>query len=205
MDKEELIKFEEEIADLFEQGKIKFPIHLAGGNEDELIKIFDEHYKEGDWILGTWRNHYQWLLSGRSPEKLKEQIMNYGSMHVYDDNFFTSAIVGGVAPIAVGLGMALKKQKSDNKVLCFLGDSAASCGIAMESMRYACGHKLPVLFIIEDNGLSVYTNVQEVFGCDKCKNKNCHLIGENIIYYQYKRKYKHHGTRLEEEKRGELF
>jgi len=192
MNKEELIQFEEEIADLFEDGKIKFPIHLAGTNEDKLIEIFKEHYKDGDWILGTWRNHYQWLLSGRDAEELK----NYGSMHVYDDKFFTSAIVGGIAPIAVGLALALKRQKSNSKVLCFLGDMGASTGIARESISYAEGHDLPVLFIIEDNGLSVATDTKEVWGT---KNKS------KTIKYEYERKYNHAGCALHGEKKWILF
>ena len=184
MNKEELIRFEDEIADLFENGEIKFPIHLAGTNEDKLIEIFDEHYNEGDWILSTWRNHYHWLLSGRCPDALRTQIKNHGSMHIYGDKFFTSAIVGGIAPIAVGIALALQRQKSTNKVLCFLGDMGASTGIARESITYAEGHDLPVLFIIEDNGLSVATDTKEVWGT---KNKS------KTIKYEYERFYPHSG------------
>ena len=194
MTKEELIKFETEIADLYKEGKIRTPVHLGGDNEDELIEIFKDIKKE-DWILSTWRNHYHWLLSGRSASYLRERILSGNSMHIYDDTFFTSAIVGGIAPIAVGIGWALKQQDSEAIVHCFLGDMGASTGIAMESIRYVCGHKLPVQFYIEDNGLSVRTDTQEVWGCKDCGAMFdvCYPDGRCRKIYKYNRKYPHAG------------
>jgi pyruvate dehydrogenase E1 component alpha subunit len=183
MRKKELIKFEDEIGELYKQAKIKAPIHLAGINEKQLIKIFKK-IKKNDWIFSTWRNHYHWLLSGRSPKELKKQILEGHSMHVYNNRFFTSAIVGGIAPIATGVAYALKKKKSKSKVWCFLGDMGVSTGIAQESIRYAKGHDLPITFVIEDNGLSVRTDTKESWG--KCKKSK-------TIKYKYKRKYPHAG------------
>ena len=215
--KEELIAFENELADLFKQGKILTPIHLGGDNEEQLINIFKD-VKKDDWILCTWRNHYQWLLSGRSPEVLKAKIMNVSSMHVFDDHFFTSAIVGGIAPIAVGLAWAIKRGEvgrlcsmhrdydqncdicnatmtKDTKVWCFLGDMGASTGIAMESMRYACGHNLPVVFVIEDNGLSVRTDTKQAWGCGDCERSFFCTPGRfKKVEYKYNRKYNHAGV-----------
>lgn len=184
MTKKQLIDFELEIARLFEKGKIRYPIHLAGTNENQLIKIFKK-IKKNDWIFGTWRSHYLWLLSERDPKELKRQILEHGSMHIYDDKFFTSAIVGGIAPIALGVAFALKKKKSKSKVWCFLGDMGASTGIARESISYAQGHDLPITFIVEDNGLSVITDTKEVWGKGKKKK---------VIRYKYKRKYPHAGS-----------
>ena len=53
MTKEELIKFEDNIAELFKAGKIKYPIHLSGDNEDQLIEIFNEYKHGQDWIYST--------------------------------------------------------------------------------------------------------------------------------------------------------
>ena len=180
-----LQKFEEEIANLYNQAKIRFPIHLSGNNEKQLIKIFDKYYKKGDWIVSTHRNHYHWLLSGRSAKKLKEKIIKSGSMHIYDKKFFTSAIVGGNTPIAVGIALALKLKKSKNKVLCFVGDMAYECGIVQESIKYSEKQDLPILFIVEDNYMSVKTPTKEVWGFKNVKK---------TIKYKYKRKYPHAGT-----------
>lgn len=199
MTREELIKFEDEIADLYKNGKIRAPVHLSGGNEDQLIDIF-KHVRPSDWIFSTWRNHYHWLLSGRPPEDLRKQILEGHSMHVFDKKFFTSAIVGGIAPIAVGVAMALKRKNSKERVWCFLGDMGASTGIAMESIRYACGHDLPVSFVIEDNNLSVKTDTRISWGCKECrvdfKHKGfCQYLAiERVRCYRYDRKYPHAGT-----------
>lgn len=189
-----LIRFEREMAKLYEAKKIRAPIHLSSGNEEALIKIF-KSVKSKDWIFSTWRSHYHWLLSGRSQVDLKRQIIDGYSMHVFGDRFFTSAIVGGIAPIAVGTAWALKKKRSASKVWCFLGDMAASTGIAMESIKYACGNALPITFVIEDNGLSVKTDTLESWGCKRCKKGVlCLLRAGKIMYYNYTIRYPHAGT-----------
>lgn len=185
--KSQLIKFEEEIASLYEQAKIKAPVHLSKGNENRLIKIFRDYYNPGDWVFSTHRNHYHWLLSGGDPGELKKQILNGHSMHIFGKKFFTSAIVAGVAPVALGVAMALKLKKADNKVLCFIGDMAGECGIVRECVKYARGHDLPVMFIVEDDGYSVRAKTKDVWGRAKNKSK---------LYrrYKYKRQYPHAGT-----------
>ena len=74
VNKEKLISFETEIGNLFNEGKIKAPIHLYSGNEDEMIEVFKDIDIENDWVCCTWRNHYQGLLKGIPKEKLKERI-----------------------------------------------------------------------------------------------------------------------------------
>ena len=56
-----LIDFEKRIFELYREGKIKFPIHLSGGNEKILIKIFS-FISKNDWVFSSWRNHYHALL-----------------------------------------------------------------------------------------------------------------------------------------------
>jgi pyruvate dehydrogenase E1 component alpha subunit len=181
--KEKIIKFEDDIGELYKQAKIQAPIHLAGINETQLIKIFKK-IKKTDWIFSTWRNHYHWLLSRRSPKKLKKQILDGHSMHVFGKRFFTSAIVGGISPIALGVAYALKKKRSKSHVWCFLGDMAYSGGLASECIRYAKGHDLPITYVIEDNGLSVRSKTKDTWGRGKKKN---------TCKYKYKRKYPHAG------------
>jgi pyruvate dehydrogenase E1 component alpha subunit len=61
--KEELIEFEEDVAEIFNAGKVKAPVHLYYGNEIQIIEIFQE-IKENDWVFCSWRSHYQALLMG---------------------------------------------------------------------------------------------------------------------------------------------
>lgn len=194
MDKKELILFEEEIASLFNQGKINAPVHLYMGNEDKIIDVFKK-IKKNDWVFCSWRSHYQCLLKGVPPQKVKEEILAGRSISLCFSEYkiFSSAMVGGVLPIAVGAAMSIKhKGEKNSKVYCFMGDMTAETGIAYESIKYSRNFKLPIHFIVEDNEKSVCTDTREVWNQSKLsyENKN----DEYITYYKYKTKYPHAGA-----------
>ena len=152
LDKKDLINFEDSIAKLFNEAKIKAPIHLYSGNEKFLINFFKK-VKKNDWVFCSWRSHYQCLLKGVPPKKIKNEIINGKSISLcfLDYKIYSSAIVGGSLPIAVGLAMSLKKKKSRNKVYCFIGDMTSETGIAHECIKYSRNKNLPIHFIVEDN------------------------------------------------------
>ncbi len=156
--KDELIEFEKKIANMFEERKIPYPIHLSGGNEDQLIEIFGK-VKKGDYIFSTHRSHYHYLLAGGKPEKLEKMICDGKSMRIMDKelNFFASSIVTGCCGIAVGVALALRKKLSKQQAYVFVGDGAEDEGHFYEAVRYVDGWQLPCTFIIEDNGFSVNT------------------------------------------------
>ena len=121
--KKNLIDFENDIASTFNAGKIQSPIHLYSNNEDFLIKFF-KRVKKNDWVFCSWRSHYQCLLKGVPPKKLKKEIIDGKSISLCFPKYkiYSSAIVGGILPISVGLALSLKRKKSKHKVYCFLGD-----------------------------------------------------------------------------------
>ena len=80
MSPQELIDFEIKIGDMFNTKQIKAPIHLYHGNEEKMIDIFYRIDTENDWVCCTWRNHYQALLKGVTPERLTEEIVKGKSM-----------------------------------------------------------------------------------------------------------------------------
>ena len=194
---EGLIAFEAKVAKLFEEGKIKAPIHLSGGNEARLLSIF-ELVKPEDWVFSTHRNHYHYLLKGGSKRRLMDEIMGKPSgmcggqgrsMNVIDQriNFYSSAIVGGGCAIAVGVALGLKKMGSSAKVWCFVGDGATDGGHFVEAVRFGVSRELPLTFIVEDNDYSV----------DSSKKDRWHnyspVEARNIIRYTYERKWPHVG------------
>ena len=189
MKAEELIEFEKQMALDFEAGLIKAPLHLAGGNEDELIKLFKRVDLDRDWLATTWRSHLHCLLAGVPPQELREAIHAGRSINLCfpSHRIVSSAIVGGIAPIALGLAWALKRNNERGRVWCFLGDMTFKSGIAHETMRYAMGHDLPIWFVIEDNGLSVVTNTREVWG-------EGYGARTRVMTYHYKLTYPHVGV-----------
>jgi deoxyxylulose-5-phosphate synthase len=165
MNKQDLIDFENKIAQHYRDNKLPFIFHLSGGNEDELIEIFKE-IKPGDYVFSNHRGHYHALLHGIPPDVLEEHILNGRSMFIYDRerNYFTTAIIGGAPAIAAGVALALKKKGSTQRVWCFVGDGNEDTGHLFEAARYVEGFDLPCTFIIESNGISVNTSNQERWG-----------------------------------------
>ncbi len=168
MNASDLIAFEDEMTALFEQGHIKAPLHLAGGNEENLIEIFKEIDKENDWVLASWRSHYHCLLKGVPAGDIRNSIINGHSISLCFPEYkvLSSGIVGGICPIGVGIAAGLKRQKQAGKVWIFCGDMTSLTGIFNESLRYSLGNDLPIEFVVEGNGLSVATDTQASWGCD---------------------------------------
>jgi pyruvate dehydrogenase E1 component alpha subunit len=188
INKKDLIDFELDIKKIYEAGKIKAPIHLSGNNEDSLISIFKK-IKKNDWVFSTWRNHYHALLKGIPMKWLKKEIIAGRSMGINNIKykFYSSAIVAGTIPIALGVAKALKLKKKNQKVWVFIGDMTFETGMFHECYKYAKNHKLPLKFVVEDNNLSTNTPTNKVW-VKKSKTP------KDVIYYKYKRKYPHHGT-----------
>ena len=92
--KEQLISFESEVKQKYEDGDIPAPIHLSKDNEDELIEIF-QYVHEDDWVFSAWRNHYHALLHGFDRQYLMDSIVEGRSMATSSNvnKFYSSAIV----------------------------------------------------------------------------------------------------------------
>jgi len=185
---DELVTFEDEIGDLYLANKLPFLFHLSGGNEKELISIF-ENINENDYVISNHRNHYHALLHGIPPEIVKDRILNGQSMFIYDRsrNFFCSAIIGGTPAIAAGIAWALKRKGSKQKVWCFVGDGTEDNGHLYEAIRYVDGWDLPCTFVIENNDRSVEASNSERWG----KSADYRWDSSSVIKYKYKITYPH--------------
>ena len=185
---EKLIQFEQDIINLWESGKIRGPIHLSNGNEEQLIEIF-KRVKETDWVFSTWRSHYHWLLKGISADYAESLILDGKSITLcdIDSKFYASAIVGGTLSIALGVAMGIKERGSDEKVFVFIGDMSFESGIFYEVHKYARNFDLPIVFVVEDNAVSTYTPTESTW------NKK-REIPSDVIHYTYKSKYPHYGS-----------
>ena len=139
---------------------------------------------------------------GVPAERVKQDIREGRSitLHYPDYNFYSSAIVGGISPIAAGTALAIKKQGKSNRVFCFLGDMSFRTGISHESIVYSISQNLPITFIVEDNGKSVGTDTEECWGSITTESlyriyKEMSInTSTNILYYKYEMSYPHSGT-----------
>lgn len=203
LESKDLIEFEKEIAGIYESGKIKAPVHLRDGNEDKLVEIFKNlNISKEDYVFSTWASHLHALLKGIPKEQVKKDILEGRSitLHYAEHNFYSSAIVGGISPIAAGTAVALKKQNKTNRVYCFLGDMAARTGITHESIVYSISKNLPITFIVEDNGKSVGTPTEDCWGEISTETivkiyQDLSLNSKaDVLYYKYEMSYPHSGT-----------
>ena len=185
----DLLAFEDKVKKYYEEAKITAPVHLSRGNEKELLEIFQYVHPE-EWVFSSWRNHYHALLHGIDSGKLLEDIIDGRSMCINSTKpkFYTSSIVGGIIPIALGTAKAQKINNSTKRVWCFIGDMTFETGIFYEAYKYSTNFNLPLQFVVEDNSLSTNTPTSETWGDNKKEVPN------DIIYYKYERGFPHHGT-----------
>ncbi len=190
---DDLIAFEDEVIQRFKNKEILAPVHLYSGNEADMLRMFKQ-IKSEDWVVCTWRSHYQALLKGIPREKVMAEILKGHSisLNFAEYRFVSSAIVTGTLPIAVGLALDIKLRDGNEYVHCFIGDMTSETGAAHECIKYARNHNLRIRFIIEDNGHSVCTDTRDTWN-----QKVLTYEGEptrNTYYYKYKSKFPHAGV-----------
>lgn len=185
---QELIDFENLIVSHWESAKIRGPVHLSNGNEAQLIEIF-KRIKTTDWVFSTWRSHYHAMLKGIDLAWIEKEILAGKSITLcnIEEKFYSSAIVTATLPIALGVAQSIKRENSDDKVWCFVGDMCFETGIFYEVHKYARNFNLPLYFIVEDNGVSTYTPTEATWN----KKRD---IPSDVIHYTYKSKYPHYGS-----------
>jgi TPP-dependent pyruvate/acetoin dehydrogenase alpha subunit len=163
---------EQVMAEIYPTDKIKSPMHLSVGQESISVGVCSALRPE-DAVAGTYRGHAMYLAKQGG---LKEMIAELygkktgcsggkgGSMHLIapEQNILgTSAVVGTTIPIAVGYAMALKRKKLNQVVVVFMGDGATEEGVFYESVNFAALHKLPIIFVCENNGFAIYTEIKK--------------------------------------------
>ena len=125
---------------------------------------------------------------------LKKEILAGRSISLCfpEERIYSSAMVGGNLPIAVGTSLGSQRQGEESKVYCFMGEMTAETGIAHECIKYSRQHKLPIQFIVEDNGKSVCTDTKSTWQMDVLSYEN---FGDPMVtYYRYETKYPHAGA-----------
>ncbi len=193
--KEDLINFENEIAECYNNKEIRAPVHLYSGNEEHMLNIFKRIRKE-DWVFCSWRSHYQCLLKGVPKDRLKRDILDGKSISLcYPEyNIFSSGIVTGNIPIALGTALSLKRRGINALAFCFVGDMTSETGVFWESIKLAASWKLPIRFIVEDNDKSVCTPTRETWQKESIFAEKLAASNPYIYYYKYVSRFPHSGA-----------
>ena len=167
-------RFEEKAAEMYMRGKIGGFLHLYIGEEAMAVGSIST-LKPQDYIVSHYREHGHALARGIEPRRIMAELFGRstgtskgkgGSMHLFDAQrgFLGGyAIVGGMMPIAVGLGLAAQQQGKDSVTLCFFGDGAVNEGEFHESLNLAALWNLPVVFFCENNGYGMGSPISDTF------------------------------------------
>lgn len=159
---------EERIVDLYKEQEMRCPTHFSIGQEAIAAGIC-AHLFDKDYAMSAHRSHAHYLAKGGDLKRMLAELYGKvtgcargkgGSMHLVDmaKGFLGCVpIVGSTIPIGVGIAFGAAMQKQDCITVIFFGDGATETGVFHESVNYAAVHKLPVLFICENNLYSCST------------------------------------------------
>jgi pyruvate dehydrogenase E1 component alpha subunit len=164
-------KFEDKLASVYIQQKVRGFLHLYNGQEAVLAGSLHAMEIGKDRMITAYRNHVQPIGLGVDPKKVMAELYGKatgtsmglgGSMHIFSkEHHFHGGhgIVGGQIPLGAGMAFGDKYFKRDNVTLCYMGDGAVRQGALHETLNLAMLWKLPVVFVVENNGYAMGTSV----------------------------------------------
>ena len=165
-------KFEDKLAAVYIQQKVRGFLHLYNGQEAVLAGSLHAMDLSKDKMITAYRNHVQPIGMGVDPKRVMAELYGKatgtsqglgGSMHIFskEHRFYGGhGIVGGQIPLGAGIAFGDKYHGSDAATLCYFGDGAARQGSLHETFNLAMLWKLPVVFIVENNGYAMGTSVE---------------------------------------------
>jgi pyruvate dehydrogenase E1 component alpha subunit len=165
--------FEDKCYELYVQKKITgVYMHLYSGHEAIGVAAMAA-LTESDHVITAYRDHGIALARGVHPNPIMAEMLGKrtgtsggkgGSMHIasHEHNFWGGyAIVGGHLPLATGIGLACRYNNTQDVVISFIGDGATNNGYFHEALNMAALWDLPVVWIIENNGVGMGTLVKD--------------------------------------------
>ncbi len=165
---------EERLLRLFGEGKLSGTLHTCIGQE-MTGAVISEFLRAEDTIFSNHRGHGHFLARNGDTTGLIAELMGReagvcrglgGSQHLCKDGFFTNGIQGGIVPVTTGLAYAAKRAGRGGIAVVFIGDGTLGEGAIYEAFNIAAKWELPLLVVLEDNGVSQSTNQPETLAGD---------------------------------------
>lgn len=165
-----LRRFEEKAGQLYGMGLIGGFCHLYIGQEAVMVGLALS-LKEGDKLVTSYRDHAHMLMMDMTPRGVMSELLGRrdgyshgkgGSMHMFsrEKNFYGGhGIVGAQVSIGTGLAFANQYRGTDEVALAFYGEGSAQQGQVYESYNFAALHKLPCIYVIENNRYGMGTSL----------------------------------------------
>lgn len=161
-------RFEETVLDNFSKGLFTGTTHTYIGQEANAVGIL-ANIEPDDIVVSNHRCHGHFLAYGGDMRGLFAELMGKstgicggrgGSQHLHWRNFYSNGILGGTAPIAVGMSLAEKYKNNNNVTVIFIGDGTLGEGVLYESLNMAGLWSVPILFVLENNQIAQTTPIE---------------------------------------------
>lgn len=163
---------EESLVNPILSGEVRCPVHLYSG-EEAIAAGVCAALEKNDYIFGTHRSHGHYLAKGGGMPEIIAEIYGKelgccrgrgGSMHLIDTKkgiLGTAPIVAGTISLALGGALASWIRNEKRVTVSFFGDGATGEGVLYESLNFAALHKLPIIFVCENNFYSTHLPISE--------------------------------------------
>ena len=164
---------EQLILDQFSRGLVSGTTHTCIGQELTSMAVVRAMNHSEDAVLSNHRNHGHFLTYSGDFVGLVAEIMGReagvcsgygGSQHLAYRHFHSNGVQGGMTGIGTGLALARKLQERGAIVSVIIGDGTLGQGLLYESMNLASVWKVPLLFVVENNGIAQTTYTRETIG-----------------------------------------
>jgi acetoin:2,6-dichlorophenolindophenol oxidoreductase subunit alpha len=209
-------EFEERLHVEIATGEIPGFTHLYAGQEAIAVGVC-EHLGDSDYIVSTHRGHGHCIAKGCDVPGMMKEIYGRqaglchgkgGSMHIADMTkgmLGANAIVGGGPPIAVGAAIACKIRGNQSVSVAFGGDGSSNQGTVFEAMNMAVVLRLPVIFVLENNGYAEHTGAAYAVGSNDLagRSRGFGMPAERIDGADFHEVYDAMGRAVARAKRGE--
>lgn len=163
-------RFEERAGQLYGMGLIGGFCHLYIGQEAVIVGL-QGCVQPQDTVITGYRDHGHMLACGMDPNGVMAELTGRstgyskgkgGSMHMFsrEKNFFGGhGIVGSQVSLGTGMAFAHKYRQDNGVCLTYMGDGGVNQGQVYESFNMAALWRLPVVYIVENNGYAMGTSV----------------------------------------------
>jgi 2-oxoisovalerate dehydrogenase E1 component len=169
-----LIRLTEQlILDQFSRGLVSGTTHTCLGQEIAAISVVRALTHAEDAVLSNHRNHGHFLTYSGDFPGLVAEIMGReagvclghgGSQHLAWRHFHSNGVQAGMMGISVGLALARKNQARGAVVAAMIGDGTLGQGLVYESMNLASVWEVPLLVVVENNGIAQTTYTRQTIG-----------------------------------------
>jgi len=165
---------EDKFLELFDQGKMNGTVHTCNGQEFSAV-AFCSALNKDDFIFSSHRCHGHYIAHTGDVSGLISELMGKisgtcsgigSSQHLFNDNFFSNGIQGGIVPVAAGMAFAAKKKNKSSIGIVFIGDGTLGEGVVYETLNLVSLLNIPLLIVCENNRYAQSTKVEDSLAGD---------------------------------------